>query len=89
MDQEIKDSDTLFNNLTNQVQAMQAKLKSNIQTKLRKSQDKDNAIIQELHDEVAELQRKHSELDELSQNEDHLWLLQVSSTGRELQASHD
>lgn len=83
-DQEIEESNTLFSNLINQVEEMQAKLRSNIQIKLRKSQEKDEAVIQELHDEIAELQRKHSELDELSQNEDHLWLLQVSCTDYDL-----
>lgn len=83
-DQEIEENNTLFSNLINQVEEMQAKLRSNIQIKLRKSQEKDKAVIQELHDEIAELQRKHSELDELSQNEDHLWLLQVSCTDYDL-----
>lgn len=83
-DQEIEENNTLFSNLINQVEKMQAKLRSNIQIKLRKSQEKDEAVIQELHDEIAELQRKHSELDELSQNEDHLWLLQVSCTDYDL-----
>lgn len=83
-DQEIEESNTLFSNLINQVEEMQAKLRSNIQIKLRKSQEKDEAVIQELHDEIAELQSKHSELDELSQNEDHLWLLQVSCTDYDL-----
>lgn len=83
-DQEIEENNTLFSNLINQVEEMQAKLRSNIQIKLRKSQEKDEVVIQELHDEIAELQRKHSELDELSQNEDHLWLLQVSCTDYDL-----
>lgn len=83
-DQEIEENNTLFSNLINQVEEMQAKLRSNIQIKLRKSQEKDEAVIQELRDEIAELQRKHSELDELSQNEDHLWLLQVSCTDYDL-----
>lgn len=54
-DQEIEENNTLFSNLINQVEEMQAKLRSNIQIKLRKSQEKDEAVIQELHDEIAEL----------------------------------
>uniref|UniRef100_A0A3P8RL16 Uncharacterized protein n=1 Tax=Amphiprion percula TaxID=161767 RepID=A0A3P8RL16_AMPPE len=76
-DQEIEKSDALFNLLMNAVGNMQTKLKSNINEKLRKSQEKDEVMIQELHEEIAELQRKHSELEELSQNEDHLQLLQT------------
>lgn len=60
------------------VQETQTKLKLNIEEKLRKSQDKDEAIIKELQEEIIQLQRKHSELEELSQSDDHLHLLQVS-----------
>lgn len=59
------------------VQEMQTKIKSNIQEKLRKYQDKDKAMIQELEEEITHLQRKHSELEELSQSDDNLHLLQV------------
>ncbi|XP_040886910.1 E3 ubiquitin-protein ligase TRIM39-like [Toxotes jaculatrix] len=75
--EEMNGSDTLFNTLMSQVQAMQTKLKSNIEEKLRKSQEKDEAMIQKLHDEISELQRKHSELEELSQNDDPFQLLQT------------
>lgn len=61
-----------------QVQQMQTKLKSNIEQKLKKSQDVDEATIQELNDEITALQRRHSELEELSQSDDHLRLLLVS-----------
>lgn len=61
-----------------QVQQMQTKLKSNIEQKLKKSQEIDEAMIQELKDEITALQRKHSELEELSQRDDHLHLLLVS-----------
>lgn len=75
---EIEDSEKLFTSLMNQVQEAQTKLKYNIEEKFRKSRDKDKAVIGELQEEVAELQRKHSELEELSQSDDHLHLLQVS-----------
>lgn len=75
---EIESTNALFNTLINHVQEMQTKLQSNILAKLRKSHDKDEAMIRELREEIAELQRKHSELEMLSQNEDHLQLLQAS-----------
>ncbi|XP_070786289.1 E3 ubiquitin-protein ligase TRIM39-like [Enoplosus armatus] len=74
---EINDSDELFNTLMNHVRVTQTKLKSNIEEKLRKSQDKDEAMIEELQEEIIQLQRKHSELEELSQSDDHLHLLQT------------
>lgn len=60
------------------VKDAQTKLKLNIEKKLRKSQDKDKVMVEELQDEISQLQRKHSELEELSHNDDHLHLLQVS-----------
>ncbi|XP_047461457.1 E3 ubiquitin-protein ligase TRIM39-like [Mugil cephalus] len=74
---EIESSNVFFNTLINHVQVMQTKLQSNIQEKLRKSQNKDEAVIRELRDEIAELQRRHAELEMLSQHEDHLQLLQT------------
>ncbi|GLD64703.1 E3 ubiquitin-protein ligase TRIM39-like protein [Lates japonicus] len=74
---EIDDSDRLFKTLMNEVQEMQTKLRLNIERKLRKSQEKDETRIRELQEEIAELQRTHSELNDLSQNDDHLQLLQT------------
>ncbi|XP_026183545.1 E3 ubiquitin-protein ligase TRIM39-like [Mastacembelus armatus] len=74
---EIDDSDNLFNTLMSQVQVIQSRLRSNIEEKLRKSQEKDEAMVEELHNEIIELQRKQTELDELSQNDDHLQLLRT------------
>ncbi|XP_039997049.1 E3 ubiquitin-protein ligase TRIM39-like [Xiphias gladius] len=86
---EFDGSDKLFNTLMSQVQEMQTKLKSNIEAKLRKSQDKGEAMIQELHEEITELQRKHSDLEELSQNDDHLQLLQTLQVLRTMSDTKD
>lgn len=56
---------------------MQEKLKKNIEQKLRKSQDKDKAIVDGLRDEFDQLEKKLSELEDLSQSEDPLQILQV------------
>ncbi|KAM4536781.1 E3 ubiquitin-protein ligase TRIM17-like isoform 2-T2 [Odontesthes bonariensis] len=76
-DKEIEDGGKLFNTLMDKVKEIHGKLKSNIEEKLRKSQERDQAMIGELHEEIADLQRKRSQLEELSQNEDHLQLLQT------------
>lgn len=55
----------------------QAKLKGNMDLKLRKAQDDDRAMIEELHAEIDQLQQKLSELEDPSQSEDPLQLLQV------------
>ncbi|KAF3697743.1 E3 ubiquitin-protein ligase TRIM39 [Channa argus] len=74
---ELNDSNKLFNTLMSQVQDMHAKLKFNIENKLRKSQDRNEARIQVLNDEIINLQGKHAELEELSQSDDHLHILQT------------
>lgn len=55
----------------------QEKLKQNIKLKLRKARDKDKAVIVELRDEIDQLERKLSELEDLTHSEDPLQLLQV------------
>lgn len=64
------------------VQNVQSKLKSNIERKLSKSQEKMQAIVGKLQEEITELQRKDTQLQELSQNQDSLRMLQVSSSSR-------
>ncbi|XP_029382063.1 E3 ubiquitin-protein ligase TRIM39-like [Echeneis naucrates] len=74
---EIDDGEKLFDALLNQVQDVQTKMNSNIQRKLQKSQNKDGEVTRELREEIAELQRKLSALEELSHKDDHLQLLQT------------
>ncbi|XP_036002857.1 E3 ubiquitin-protein ligase TRIM47-like [Fundulus heteroclitus] len=76
-DKETENAEKLFTNLMGRVEEMQSKLKENIHTKLQKSKAKVKAMIRELVEEVAALQRKHSQLEELSKKEDHLQLLQI------------
>lgn len=78
VEKEIEDSEKLFNELMGNVQQIQSKVKSNIDENLRKCREQDQVMIQKLEEEITSLQRKHSQLEELSQNDDHLQLLQVS-----------
>ncbi|KAM9425138.1 E3 ubiquitin-protein ligase TRIM39-like isoform 1-T2 [Pholidichthys leucotaenia] len=77
-DKEIEGCGKLFNALMDHVQKMQVNVTVNIKEKLRKSKDKTDEMIQELHKEIAELQNKHLELEKLEQHEDHFTLLQAS-----------
>ncbi|XP_030018106.1 E3 ubiquitin-protein ligase TRIM17-like [Sphaeramia orbicularis] len=74
---EISDSEALFNRLMSQIRDIQAQVKLYIEQKLRKSQENDGATIKELQEEITELQRKHSELEELLESDDYLHLLQT------------
>ncbi|XP_034020981.1 E3 ubiquitin-protein ligase TRIM41-like [Thalassophryne amazonica] len=73
---EIDLCNNLFTKLMSHVEETQAKLKSYIEEKIRKSQAKDEAMIQELKEEITQLERKQSQLEELAQSEDHLHILQ-------------
>ncbi|XP_071767046.1 E3 ubiquitin-protein ligase TRIM39-like [Centroberyx gerrardi] len=75
---EMEDSNKLFTDLMSRVQSMQTTLQASIEEKLRSSQNKADAMIQELQEEITELQRRQSELEQLSQTEDNLHLLQTS-----------
>lgn len=75
--QEIADSEILFNTLIERVQEAKTNLTTNILEKLRKSREKDDAMIEKIQEEIAKLQRRHSELEELSQSKDPFQLLQV------------
>lgn len=56
---------------------MQAKLNKSMDLKLRTAQDDDKAMVEKLRGEIHQLQQKLSELEQLSQSEDLLQLLQV------------
>lgn len=75
---ELSDSDELFGALMKRVTDAQCKLQKNIEDKLRKSQDRDEAMIEELREEVTQLQGTIFELEELSESDDHLHVLQVA-----------
>ncbi|XP_047242409.1 E3 ubiquitin-protein ligase TRIM17-like [Girardinichthys multiradiatus] len=89
VDKETDNAEKLFSNLTGRVQEIQSKLKSNIDEKLQKSNVKVQAMIQELEEEIAALQRKHVQLEELSQNEDPLQLLQTLQTLSSMSETND
>ncbi|CAG5929262.1 unnamed protein product [Menidia menidia] len=74
---EIEDCEKLFDTLMDKVKEIHSKVKSNIDEKLRKYQERDQAMIQVLRGEIVELQKKQSHLEELSKNEDHLKLIQT------------
>lgn len=74
---EIDESEALFKTLMSHVVDTQEKLKQNIELKLRKARDKDKAMIEELRDEIDQLERNLSELEDLTKSEDPLQLLQV------------
>lgn len=74
---EIEDSIQVFSDLIRAVQKVQAELVLDIEEKQRKTESWANGQIQELEQEIDVLKLRNTELEYLSQTEDHIHFLQV------------
>ncbi|XP_044050891.1 zinc finger protein RFP-like [Siniperca chuatsi] len=75
-DREIAGGVQVFTALKESVERSQAKLIDTIREKQRKTEKQAEGFIQELEQEISELKKRSSELEQLSRSEDHLHLLQ-------------
>lgn len=76
---ELKDSDRLFTALIRSIEERQAEVNAEIAEEQKAAESRSEELISELQGEIAELQRRNTELDELMNSEDHLNLLQVTA----------
>ncbi|XP_044049267.1 E3 ubiquitin-protein ligase TRIM21-like [Siniperca chuatsi] len=75
-DREIAGGVQVFTALKESVERSQAELINTIREKQRKTEKQAEGFIQELEQEISELKKRSSELEQLSRSEDHLHLLQ-------------
>ncbi|XP_051238881.1 E3 ubiquitin-protein ligase TRIM21-like [Dicentrarchus labrax] len=75
-DREIADGVQVFTALKESVERSQAELIDTIKEKQRKTEKQAEDFIKELEQEISELKKRSSEVEQLSQSEDHLHLLQ-------------
>ncbi|XP_029597739.1 E3 ubiquitin-protein ligase TRIM39-like [Salmo trutta] len=75
-EREISDSVQVFTDLVRSIERSQAELIEVIEEKQKAAERQAEGIIKELEQEVTELQRRSTELEQLSHTEDHLHLLQ-------------
>ncbi|XP_044049262.1 E3 ubiquitin-protein ligase TRIM21-like [Siniperca chuatsi] len=75
-DREIAGGVQVFTALKESVERSQAELIDTIREKQRKTEKQAEGFIQELEQEISELKKRSSELEQLSRSEDHLHLLQ-------------
>ncbi|XP_044050543.1 E3 ubiquitin-protein ligase TRIM21-like [Siniperca chuatsi] len=75
-DREIAGGVQVFTALKESVERSQAELIDTIREKQRKTEKQAKGFIQELEQEISELKKRSSELEQLSRSEDHLHLLQ-------------
>nr|XP_033491502.1 E3 ubiquitin-protein ligase TRIM21-like [Epinephelus lanceolatus] len=75
-DREIADGVQVFTALKESVERSQAKLMDTIKEKQRKTEKQAEGFIKELEQEISELKKSSTEVEQLSRSEDHLHLLQ-------------
>ncbi|XP_051238874.1 E3 ubiquitin-protein ligase TRIM21-like isoform X1 [Dicentrarchus labrax] len=78
-DREIADGIQVFTALKESIERSQAELIDTIKEKKRKTEKQAEDFIKELEQEISELKKRSSEVEQLSQSEDHLHLLQSFS----------
>ncbi|KAG7462183.1 hypothetical protein MATL_G00199800 [Megalops atlanticus] len=74
---EIDDSMQVFSALVRSIETRQAKLTEELEEKQREAERRAEGLIKELEQELTELQRRNTELEQLSRTEDHLHFLQT------------
>ncbi|MBN3315608.1 A33 protein, partial [Atractosteus spatula] len=82
-EREIVDSVQVFTALRNSIERSQAELIELIEEKQRAAERRAEGIIKELEQEITELKRRNTELEQLSHTEDHIHFLKVSTHYRE------
>lgn len=75
-EKELTESDQLFAALIRSIEERQTEVKVEIKEKQRAAERRAEELIRELQQEIAELQRRNTELEKLGNTEDHLHLLQ-------------
>ncbi|XP_068579773.1 E3 ubiquitin-protein ligase TRIM39-like [Cebidichthys violaceus] len=79
-DREIADGVQVFTALKESVERRQAELIDTIKEKQRKTEKQAEGFIKELEQEISELKKRSTEVEQLSRSEDHLHLLQSFRT---------
>ncbi|KAK9540862.1 hypothetical protein VZT92_003284 [Zoarces viviparus] len=79
-DREIAEGVQVFTALKESVERSQAELIDTIKEKQRKTEKQAEGFIQELEQEISELKKRSTEVEQLSRSEDHLHLLQSFTT---------
>nr|XP_040018209.1 nuclear factor 7, ovary-like [Gasterosteus aculeatus aculeatus] len=79
-DREVAEGVLVFSALKESVERSQAELVDTIKEKQRKTQKQAEGFIKELEQEISELKKRSTEVEQLSHSEDHLHLLQSFRT---------
>lgn len=74
----MKESDSIFMSMIRSIEERQTEVNTEISEKQKAAERRAEELINELQQEVTDLQRRITELEELRSTEDHLYLLQVT-----------
>ncbi|XP_038586033.1 E3 ubiquitin-protein ligase TRIM39-like [Micropterus salmoides] len=77
-EKEMKESDSIFMSMIRSIEERQTEVNTEISEKQKAAERRAEELINELQQEVTDLQRRITELEELRSTEDHLYLLQRS-----------
>ncbi|XP_058627388.1 E3 ubiquitin-protein ligase TRIM39-like [Onychostoma macrolepis] len=80
MKKETVDSIELFTTLMRSIERCQSELLEKMEEKQKAAEEQEEVLIEELQQEITELKRRDSELEQLSHAEDHLHLIQSYSS---------
>ena len=75
---EITDSKKVFSTLIRSIETRQVELTEVMEEKQKAVEKRAEGLIKDLEQELTELQNRNSQLENLSQTEDHLYFLQVT-----------
>lgn len=73
----LEESERIFTELVCSIERRRAEVKELIRGQERAAVSQAEALLQQLEQEITELKKRHGELGELSQTEDHIAFLQV------------
>lgn len=79
-DDEMKNCERLFSSLIRCIEARREEVKAEVMDRQRGAERRAEKLVGELQRETAELRGRNAELEELLASEDHLHLLQVTSS---------
>lgn len=77
-EKEMRESDQLFTSLIRSIEERQTEVNKKIKEKQEAAERRAEELMNELQQEITELQRRNTELEELRNTDDHLHLLQVT-----------
>ncbi|KAI5617012.1 finTRIM family, member 14 [Silurus asotus] len=79
----LEDSDRFFTKLISSLEKKRSEMREMIQAQEKAELDQAEQLLEQLEEEIADLQRRVNELEQLSHKHDHILFLQILASGRQ------